>query len=199
MGEFRFSLTSTFDVAFHHGHSALRLLRIASDVESEYEQVRGEREAVPYGEGDYLRLSGRAHFLGFDMFRVAAASVMMFQAMMEAVINDSIESEAVLLQAKKEKKFVRKWRVSLGVVGRTSTAFDNYNQRIYRKYRIPFVHPSRRSLRGFDDLSTAELLLGFREGWRAFEALYEGLGHPHSQGSWQTMCDTYGLPNAQAA
>ncbi len=188
MGEFQFNTIDTWDVGHHHGHSAFRLLRLVYEIEQDYRTVRDQMRKVPWGQADYLRLSGRAHYLTIEMFRVSSASVMMFQGMMEALINDSLEREVRLATINKKGSFSEKWCGGLDEVGGDRTPFDAYFTDVYRKFRKPMVHPEKVKMKGFDDLSFKVLLDGYRNGWLAFEALYDGLGHPHDPDSWKTMC-----------
>ncbi len=101
MGTFNFNTINTWDVAFHHGHSAFRLLKIAYDIEREYASSLKKLESLPWGRSDYSQVSIRNQFLTTDMFRISSASIMMFQALMEALINDSLEREPTLSNVNK--------------------------------------------------------------------------------------------------
>ena len=96
MGTFNFDLTSAWDVAHHHGHSAFQLLKIAYDKENEYVRDSEKLKSLPWGQLDYLEVGARNHFLTTEMFRISSASIMMFQAMMEALINHSLRTEPTL-------------------------------------------------------------------------------------------------------
>ncbi len=71
MGTFNFNTINTWDVAFHHGHSAFRLLKIAYDIECEYASNSKKLESLPWGRSDYLQVSIRNQFLTTDMFRIS--------------------------------------------------------------------------------------------------------------------------------
>lgn len=202
---FKFNTHDTWQVAFHHGHSAFRLLRIAQDIESEYCAIHAKLPNLPFGQADHLQAIGRTHFLTQDMFRVSTASIMMFQAMMEAIVNHALSASAPLSQAanaavasKHKKKtprpsFCAKWERSLRYFGKPTTSFAAYNDNIYKKYRNKLVHPEAVKANTFNDLTVAELLAGYEQGWEAYRLLFEGLGRAHDAGSWQNMCQTYGL------
>ncbi len=194
MGKFNFNTVNTWDVALHHGHSAFRLLKIAYDIESEYASNSEKLQSLPWGRSEYLQVSGRNHFLTTDMFRISSASIMMFQAMMEALINDSLEKESALSNVNKNGGFRSKWETALETLGQDAGTFLKYFDDIYKKYRIPIVHPKEIELKSFNDISFLEILKGYYNGWDAWSKLYDGLCHPHDPDSWKTMCQTYSLP-----
>ena len=114
---------------------------------------------------------------------------------MESFINDSLERETALSAINKDGTFRSKWHEALNDVGKDVASFEAYFTDIYRKFRNPMVHPKDVDMQSFDDLSFEVLLSGFRNGWRAYEALYDGLGHPHDQNSWKTICAAYEVPS----
>ncbi|MEE8473642.1 MAG: hypothetical protein V3S82_10785 [Dehalococcoidia bacterium] len=118
---------------------------------------------------------------------------MMFQAMMEALINDSLEREPALSNVDKEGSFRSKWETALGELEQDASTFSMYFNDIYKKYRNPIVHPIDIELRSFNDISFMEILKGYYNGWDAFSKLYDGLCQPHDPDSWKTMCQTYRL------
>jgi hypothetical protein len=193
MGIFNFNTVNTWDVALHHGHSAFRLLKIAYDIESEYTGNSKKLKSLPWGKSDYLQVSVQNQFLTTDMFRISSASIMMFQAMMEALINDSLEREPALSDVDKGS-FRSKWETALETLKQDAGTFLKYFDAIYRKYRNPIVHPKDIELKSFNDISFLEILNGYYNGWDAFSKLYDGLCHPHDPDSWKTMCQTYSLP-----
>ena len=195
MGLFNFNTIRTWDVALHHGHSAFRLLRIVYEIETEYIQCQEQLKVLPFGQLDYLHTLGRTLALTTDMFRISAASIMMFQAMMEALINDSLERENQLTMVSKRGKFREKWGESLDVLKQDRSPFEKYHEAIYKKYRNVFVHPTDIHLNSFNDLSFKELQTGFYHGWEAYVKLYDGLGYPHDDNSWQVMCQAYQVPH----
>jgi len=194
MGDFRFATIDTWDVALHHGHTAFRLLHLVREVEQDYRAAELRQKEAPYGEAEYLRLLGLRSDLTRDMFRTSTASVMMFQAMMEAIINDSLERENVLAPLDKNGKFKTKWHTALDAVGADKAAFDVYFVGIYKRFRNPLVHPRAVEMADFDALSFRELHAGYYAGWRAYAELYEKLGHPHDSDSWRTICEAHELP-----
>ncbi len=193
MRRFNFNTVNTWDVAFHHGHSAFRLLKIAYDIENEYASNSEKLESLPWGKSAYLQVTGRNQYLTTDMFRISSASIMMFQAMMEALINDSMEREPALSNVDKSS-FKSKWKGALGELKQDTGTFLKYHNDIYRKYRNPIVHPKKIALKSFNDISFLEILKGYYNGWDAYSRLYDGLGHPVDPDSWKTMCKAHSLP-----
>jgi hypothetical protein len=114
--------------------------------------------------------------------------------MMEAIINDCLEREGQLASINRECSFGTKWRDSLNALHKDRAPFDRYHAEIYTKFRNPMVHPKQVAMTSFDDLSFEVLLSGYRNGWLAFELLYDGLGHPHDRDSWGKMCAAYEVP-----
>ena len=102
MSNFSFN-TDTWQVAWHHGHSAFRLLRIVYEIETEYKASFNSLGQLEYGRSEYLQALSRNSALTTDMFRISSASVMMFQSMMEAEINDCMENEPLLNDVKNQK------------------------------------------------------------------------------------------------
>ncbi len=194
MGHFNFNTIHTWDVAHHHGHSAFRLLRIVLDLENDFVASNEKLRTTPHGEMEYLRvLSWRAQ-VTTDMFRISAASIMMCQAMMEAIINDSLETEALLSKIDKGGSFRQKWTDALAAVNKDNKSFEHYFNSIYKTFRNPMVHPKKIEISSFDTLSFPVLLAGYESGWQAYADLYSGLGHPHDNNSWGVMCETHGIP-----
>lgn len=195
MGIFNFNLTSPWYVAVHHGHTAMKLLRLAQDIEGQYMRNRKLLEGVKFGGPEHHELSGQNHFLTSDMFRISSASVMMFQAMMEAIINDSIKNEAVLASLVDTGVFKNKWKDALGELGQDSTSFMQYHNDIYKQFRIPTVHPECDEIAKLDELCVAKLHTGFKAGYDAYGKLYGGLGHPLDDGAWEILCNAHDLPS----
>jgi len=196
MGHFKFNTLSTFDLALHHGHSALRLLKIAMGIEMDYLSEKDKLPNVPYGRTEYLKSLGKLNYLQTDMFRISCASIMMFQAMLEAAINDSVETEVMLSAIKSDSTFKDKWTNALTTLNQEHTCFDRYYKSIYRKFRNPIVHPKQIAADSFDDLCFAVLHRGYTDGWDALSRLQSGLGHPVDIDSWFAMCRAHQLPDA---
>ena len=194
MAKYRFN-TLTWDVARHHGHSAFRLLRIVYEIDQESSRIRDRMREVPREDAEYLKLLILVEHQTTDMFRLSAASIMMFQAMMEALINDSLEREAKLGSVSKNASFRDKWCGALETLAKDTASFERYNADVYTKFRNPLVHPKRVEMDSFDDLSFAALHAGYRAGWAAYESLYDGLGHPLDADSWGTICKVHQIPS----
>jgi hypothetical protein len=171
------------------------LLKIALDIESEYIKAKDTLPSLPYGQEQYLEVLAHMHFLQTDLFRISCASIMMFQAMLEAVINDAVEKESALSSVRKDGNFWNKWNDALNRLSQDIQSFSSYHTSIYKKYRNPIVHPKEIEANSFNDLSVQELHRGYSDGWHAFSSLYSGLGHPLDNGSWGIMCNAHQLPS----
>jgi len=197
MATFHFNLLNTWDIAVHHGHSAFRLLKIAYDLENEYLLNSEKRKSISRDKLEYLNVGAQIESLTTQMFRISSASIMMFQAMMEALINDSLERELYLSTVNKSGSFKSKWKKALEMLGQDSATFSKYFEDIYDKYRNPMVHPKPESLKSFNDISFLGILAGYSNGWDAYSKLSDGLGHPHDSDSWAIMCQAHGLPDTE--
>lgn len=201
--KFQFNITDSWWVAESHGHSAFRLLKIAYDIETEYDGLQASLKKLQYGGAEYLQNTGRMYFLTKDMFKISAASIAAYQAMMEGLINNAIGAEPMLAAVKasltnnkgvwEKVPFEQKWNQSLVALNKPTKAFDSYNIGFYKKFRIPLIHPNDANLAELDQIECSAMKLGFMNGWLAFQDLYDGLGKSHDADSWKTMCSTYGI------
>lgn len=126
-------------------HSAFRLLKIVRDIETEYVANARMLKALPHGELQYLKIGAENEMFTGDMFKMASASIILFQAMMEAIINDSLEKEVMLSKVNKNGKFKEKWGNSLIETKRDTNTFHKYHNEIYTRFRIPLIHPKKPS------------------------------------------------------
>ena len=191
---FTFNTTDTWQIAHSHGHSAMILLKNARDIEAQHVKNETRITQVEHGCLVYLNLIGRQTFLTRDLLRVGGASVILFQGMMEALVNHALESETALARVRHSDCFRDKWKKALAAVSKPDTNFVNYDEQIYKKFRNPLIHPSKVKSTTFDDLQASVLAAGYKEGWAAFRHLYAGLGHPHDPNSWHIMCEAYDVP-----
>lgn len=200
--KFKYNMTDCWYIAASHGHSAFRLLQIAKGIESEYDALQAKLPHLQYGGSEYLAIIGQTNVLTKDMFKIMTASVAMFQAMMEAVINNALETEGALSIARDEltntrgiwdkAPFKSKWEKSLQVLGKTTDNFDSYHDGVYKRFRIPLVHPTETAISHLDELDYPTVLPGYQKGWAAYQDLYSGLGKPHDE-SWEKMCELYSV------
>lgn len=191
---FNFNINEPRDLAFSHGHSAYRLLAIAQEIEDEYRRNQDQLKKLPYGRMEYLEIAARNKFLTDDMLRVSSASVMVFQAMMEATINDVISPKGALPSLAMVGGFKNKWCKALNLVNQPTDSFLKYETTVYQHFRNPMVHSIRERFGNLNDLTFISLYSGYWHGWEAFRQLYEGIGQPHDPDSWSTMCKTHDLP-----
>ena len=198
MSKFDFSTFNTWDIALHHGHTAFRLLKLAYDIEITHTANSSKLKALPQGGTNYVQLVGRNQILEKDMFRICSASIMMFQVMMEALINDSLEREPALASVSKTSPFRKKWGMALQTLQQDTSSFMQYYDGIYKKYRIALTVPTSENLQTWQAISFGELFNGFHSGWDAYTKLYSGLGHALDADAWQVWCQTHNLPHASA-
>ncbi len=193
-------INNTWDIALQHGHSAFRILKIVKDIESEYRLNKSQLDNLEFGRSEYLNTIGQNHYLMSDHFKMCSASIILFQAMMEAIINDSIEKESALsniendiVVANDSFNFKNKWKYSLKHLGQDPQEFLNYFSEIYDKYRNDLIHPKNEGIDVLSKMTYQIIFKGFKKGWTAYSQLYDGLGHPHDEDSWKIICRTYGL------
>ncbi len=137
------------------------------------------------------------------MLRISCSSVAAFQAMMEGLINNAIASEASLssvrdaITNKKGKwektPFAQKWQKSLEELKQPLDEFNTYDEVMYKRFRIPLIHPHDAILADIDQLDCDAMRSGFRAGWVAFARLYDGLKKSHDSNSWEKMCACHNL------
>jgi len=131
--EFKFNISNSWSIAFHHGHSAFRLLGIVYEIESKYIAKKESLNGLEYGQAEYLMVLPSLDELTTNMFRVSTASIMMFQAMMEALINDSLKRESALSSIGENENFYNKWTKALQILDQDDSSFVEYKANIYTK------------------------------------------------------------------
>lgn len=193
MAIFKFNTTDTWQIAFTHGHSAMELLRYARNIEKDYAENKAKMDDVEEGRLEHLKLIGTQDSLTKQMLKLSGASIILFQGMMEALINHAMESEAALAGVS-GKSFRDKWVNSLEALNQPTSSFLAYLSDIYKKYRNPLVHPSQTKANTFDDITSSALAAGYRQGWEAFRLLYDALGRPLDPNSWRLMCEAHQVP-----
>lgn len=193
MGLFNFNITDTWQIAYQHGHSSFKLLKVVQDIELEYSINLTKLNSLELSNPNYIKLISQNDILTKEMFKSSSASIMLFQGMMEAIINDSLEKEKKLNHINKSDSFRNKWINSLNELEQETNSFDFYEINIYKKYRNKLVHPKSIELDDFNDISIKNILTGFKNGWTAYKNLYMGLEHPHTENSWETILNLYGI------
>jgi hypothetical protein len=56
------------------------------------------------------------------------------------------------------------------------------------------VHPKKESLNQLGDLTPNKVKKGFYYGWEAHRLLYNAIGRPHTENSWDIICDRHNIP-----
>ena len=189
---FRFNTTDNWSIAHSHGHAAMELLRTARDHQVEFMSKGDELDNHELVSPTYAKLVSEREFLTRKFLKVAGASIILYQAMMEALINHALETEP-LLAGLNPRNFADKWKRSLNQVGRSTTSISTYVADLYRKFRNPLVHPSQVTSTTFDGMSVETIAQSYRHGWDAYRELWDGLGRPHGNDSWEIMCNALDL------
>lgn len=177
-----------FDIAISHGHNAMDHLHAA------FSQERlNSTHAQPAEAGDLVAI-GNLHFGQKQLFKELTSTVVLFQAMMEAIINYSLE-EFSQLQHVGSDNFASKWKDSLAAVGEDSREFDSYLTGIYRPIRNALIHPAPSKLPGLQSMTLTIVHSGLKSGWLAYRDLFRGVGRPHDNDSWEVLCSAHQVPH----
>lgn len=202
--KFNFNITNSWYVALHHGHSAFRLLEMAYEIENEHDKLKKSLktfEGVKYGNKEHIHTIINIEHLTKEMFKISAVCIATYQAMMEGLINNAIDNEKALLTVKnnlgpknwERAPFKDKWEKSLTALNKPINDFGKYNSEFYKKFRIPLIHPTNSNLNNFNKIECSSIKSGFKHGWVAYQNLFDGLGKPHDNNSWETMCNNYNI------
>lgn len=191
-------LRTPWDVVTEYGHSALRLLKIAHDSQTELASNTAKMEAFAVGAEGYVALVNRNEFLGTDMFRIFTASIIMFQTMLDAAMADSLRLDSRLSEVTPDDSFKDQWEKTLTKFGKDTTTLNAYNTDIHKRFWMPMTHLTRNGLGGFNNLDTATVYNGLANGWNAYTLLAQGIGKPLDADSWATICRLHGLPETMA-
>jgi hypothetical protein len=193
-----FKIKTPWDVIGEYGHAALRLLKVAHDSEIEFDRNTANMEAFPVGAEGFVALVNRNTYLTSDMFRMFTASIIMFQAMMDAAIQEAIKIDSRLAESKTEDTFKDRWVQVFAKLKKDPESLERYDADIYQRFVNPMTHLMRNSLGIFQHLNTATIHQGFACGWDAYAQLSQGLGMPLDDGSWDTISRTHGLAGSLA-
>lgn len=131
-------------------------------------------------------------------------AVIIFQASMEAVINEEIESHRGLKLVREENEelyrrfrslsFKNKWeRAYVAVDLQDELHYLSSYFEFYTKYRVPITHPQSR----YEDISEfnwQSVYKGIQSGWYAAHVLLAKLEKQYSQDTWEDYCNKCGLP-----
>lgn len=130
-------------------------------------------------------------------------AVILFQACMEAIINEEIESHRLLSAVREENEemhkkfrslsFRNKWLQSYEVLRLQDKQeyLQNYLL-FYTKFRVPITHPHSR----FSDISLftfSAVYEGIKNGWYAAHLLLTKLGKNYSHDTWEGFCERCGI------
>ena len=201
-----------FDIAKFCGLEAGKMLSYA------YQSVCEGKQIIEYNYNplDYHNLSIELASKRQNEFQFCIKAVILFQASMEAIINQAITTksdiqELIEVKSNKKKKptFQDKWEKTLGKYKIELENFKEYHENIYQTLRNNVVHPRYRYLGEKPDDSSDEKFIfpadkfifsnvysGFKNGWLAFASLSQAIGYPHDNNSWDIYCDICHLPKS---
>lgn len=190
-----------FDIAKFCGLEAGKMLSHA------YQSVCKAKQLIEYNYNplDYQNLSIELASKRQNEFQFCIKAVILFQASMEAIINQAITTkpdiqEFIKVCLKKkwcEASFQDKWEKTLEKYKIESENFKEYHKNIYQTLRNKVVHPKNRySVENADKFIFSNVYSGFKNGWLAFASLSQVVGYPHDNNSWDIYCDICHLPKS---
>lgn len=182
-----------------HGFMGLRHLSAAHEMCGTWDALQAEidgmseREMFSRGAGPAAKKSLLEKEIAEHLF----ASVILFQASMESILNMTSGMDEQVEQAvNRNDSFANQWRAALRNVGEDTEAFDRYRNDIYDDYRNPLVHlGDDEDVRKVNAIEFKQVYCGIRAGWWAYDALLHGIGESDgdAQGAWNHFCELVGL------
>lgn len=128
-------------------------------------------------------------------------ATILFQAGMEAIINEEIQNHDLLVTVKKENEallqhykslsFKNKWQKSYEALQIRETDYLLQYLHFYSQYRVQITHPHSRFL-SVQKYRFTNVYPGMENGWYAAQLLFAILGKELT--SWETFCHEIGLP-----
>lgn len=190
-----------FDIARFCGLKAGEMLFHA------YQSVCKAKQLIEYNYNplDYQNLSIQLASERQNEFQFCIQAVILFQASMEAIINQVITTQPdtkEFIEASLKKKwyqasFKDKWCKTLKKQKIELKNFEKYHENIYRTLRNNVVHPKNRySVENAEKFIFPDVYLGFQHGWLAFAFLSQAVGSPHDNNSWDIYCNICHLPES---
>jgi hypothetical protein len=198
-------MINNIDIAHLHGHSAGDYLNEAYDYcQKAYliniDTIRWERA---------LNIGGELECLRMLEIESCIKAIILFQTMMEAVVNHEILTNSKLNNIKTgylkpngkklDLSFEDKWGKSfqkLNAQGQDYILLDKYIQ-FYKEYRIPVTHPMSRSrIENVEKYNFSSVFWGIKNGWKVFGILSNLLKNPYDDDSWEVYCRRHQIPSA---
>ncbi|HEX2906022.1 MAG TPA: hypothetical protein VHO69_04135 [Phototrophicaceae bacterium] len=181
---------SDIDIAHHFGHRAIESLSIAHQAWQQASALYSQSGSIHWAEG--LSAGTQLNLLRQQEFNFCADSIIFFQAMMEAIINQVIIEYPQLKPPK--DTFAEKWTNAFNIHLLDTEDLDMYLA-FYRSHRNPLIHPKTRDrVEHVETFRFPIVYDGLRAGWASFKDLFRALGTPHDENSWQIMCEAHKLP-----
>lgn len=132
-------------------------------------------------------------------------AILLFQAGMEAIINEEIESNRYLHKIRKERQyyqkklkdlsFKNKWErafTELGVNEEGFSRFQHYME-FYRKFRVTITHPKNRYI-DVSQYRFKPIYEGLKNGWETFMTLSQNIDLEYTTETWEDFCESCGIP-----
>ncbi|MFW5703361.1 MAG: hypothetical protein ACOCXQ_00830 [Patescibacteria group bacterium] len=132
-------------------------------------------------------------------------TILLFQAGMEAMINEEINTNKALIKVRREREslqkrlkdisFKNKWEQSYSALGVSDSGLylEKYLE-FYRRYRIPITHPKNRYF-DITEYRFPTVYHGMYVGWMAFMALSTTWEEEARKDSWEQFCEECNLPS----
>ncbi len=131
-------------------------------------------------------------------------TVLMFQAGMEAMINEEISTNKELIGVRKEREYLQKrlkdmsfknkWEQSYQAleIEDTSQHLEQYLE-FYRHFRVPITHPKNRYF-DISEYTFPKIYHGIRSGWLAYMAFSTNWEPEAREDSWEQFCEENNVP-----
>lgn len=136
---------------------------------------------------------------------VCIQGVILFQASMEAMINEEIENEPKLKVIKKKSdelnskfkilSFKNKWELAFEVLGvpKNCTTYLEKYLKFYIKFRVPITHAKSRYVEA-EKFNFTNVYEGIKNGYYAVESFYTHLIKFSKEHTWKEFCKKVQIP-----
>lgn len=143
-----------------------------------------------------------------EEFQFCQGAVIIYQASMEAIINEEwnesdLLDKVVLPDDLDDCSFAKKWDSAFEELDLDdSENLDPYIT-FYKEYRVPLTHPSRRhEIEDTQKIRFYNVYEGFKHGWNAYIQLLKGIGKEsfipetsNAETAWEMYCEMTNLPS----
>lgn len=190
-----------FEVTRVHGMNALRGLSAAYRTWLELGEWK-ERPASETWEEKYQSADStgaRVRGLGSILFSHLSATVVLYQASMEAIISNAVSMDDAVRKVATGKSFSNDWQAALKALNQPDREFLKYKNEFYKEFRIPLTHlhpDAEKKLEKVRSIDFEAVYNGVRFGWWAHVRLLIGLrlAPNNIHDNWAYICSGVGLP-----